>query len=104
LNVPIVALAQLNRNVENRDEKRPAMSDLRDSGSIEQDADLIALLYREAYYLQSPLSDLSADDRRVGRLAEVRHRLEINIAKQRNGPTGMVPVFFNVAANAARSA
>jgi replicative DNA helicase len=87
LNVAFVGLAQLSRAVESRGDKRPTMADLRDSGSLEQDADLIVFLYREEYYLQRPCSDPSSEDRRIARLAEVRNKLELIIAKQRNGPT-----------------
>ena len=86
LNVAVVGLAQLNRAVEGRDDKRPTMADLRDSGSLEQDADLIVFLYREEYYLQRRCSDPNSEDRRIARLAEVRNKLELIIAKQRNGP------------------
>ena len=102
LNVAVVGLAQLNRSVEGRDDKRPTMADLRDSGSLEQDADLIVFLYREEYYLQKRYSDPSSEDKRIARLAEVRNKLELNIAKQRNGPTGSIEIFFNAASNAAR--
>jgi replicative DNA helicase len=102
LNVAVVGLAQLNRSVEGRDDKRPTMADLRDSGSLEQDADLIVFLYREEYYLQRRPSDPSSEDKRIARLAEVRNKLELNIAKQRNGPTGPLEIFFDAASNAAR--
>jgi replicative DNA helicase len=102
LNVAVVGLAQLNRSVEGRDDKRPNMADLRDSGSLEQDADLIVFLYREEYYLQRRCSDPNSEDRRIARLAEVRNKLELNIAKQRNGPTGTFEIFFDAASNAAR--
>ena len=102
LNVPVLALAQLSRNVEAREEKRPTMADLRDSGSIEQDADLIIFAFREAYYLGQPLTDRQAEDRRVARLFECRNQLELIIAKHRNGPTDVVKIFFSCASNAAR--
>ena len=102
LNVAVVGLAQLNRSVEGRDDKRPTMADLRDSGSLEQDADLIVFLFREEYYLQSRYSDSGSEDKRIARLAEVRNKLELIIAKQRNGPTGSIEIFFNAASNAAR--
>ena len=103
LNVPLVALAQLSRHVEGRDDKRPVLADLRDSGSLEQDADVILFLYREAYYLQSPISDPAKDQARIARLAEVKNVLEANVAKQRNGPVGSVTLFFDPASNAARN-
>jgi replicative DNA helicase len=103
LNVALVALCQLNRGVESRDNKRPGLSDLRDSGTIEQDADVILLVYREAYYLANAKSnDKAEEDRRIARLFEVRNRLELILAKNRNGPTDIIDLFFSAAHNAAR--
>jgi replicative DNA helicase len=103
LGVPVLALAQLSRAVETRDERRPQLSDLRDSGSLEQDADTVILLYREEYYLERRKCDKAEDeDKRLARLFEVRNRLELNIAKQRNGPVGTVTIFFDAACNHAR--
>lgn len=104
LGVPIFLLAQLNRGVENRDDKRPTMSDLRDSGSIEQDADTIMLLYRPAYYLarKEPAAGSAEFIIWADEMAKVENLLEVGIEKQRSGPTGRVKLFIDVAANAIR--
>ena len=87
LNVALFALCQLNRAVEGREDKRPTMADLRDSGAIEQDADLIIFLFREEYYLSRTTSRRRPKRiERIARLAEVRNRLELIIGKARNGP------------------
>ncbi len=80
LDITIIALSQLSRAVEHRDDKRPQLSDLRESGSIEQDADIVMFLYREEYYNQE---------------TEKKGITEILIRKHRNGPTGNVELFFN---------
>lgn len=100
LNVPVLALAQLSRQVEARDNKRPGLSDLRESGAIEQDADLIIFLYREAYYLKDRIDDDQKDMARLERLIQVQHKLEAAIAKNRNGPTTTVELFFDAGCNA----
>ena len=97
------ALCQLNRAVERRDDKRPAMANLRDSGAIEQDADLIIFLFREEHYLSRRSFKPPADeDLRAARLAQVRNRLDLIIGKARNGPTATVSVLFDAGCNAAR--
>lgn len=82
LNVPVVVLSQLNRAAEGREGHRPRMSDLRESGSIEQDADVVMLLHREDYYHRGETD------------YEPNNKAEIIIAKQRNGPTGTVELTF----------
>ena len=81
LNIPIIALSQLSRQTENRESKQPALADLRDSGSIEQDADVVAFLYREEYYRPE-------NENKKG-------ILEVQIKKHRNGPVGKVELYFN---------
>jgi len=82
-NIPIIALSQLSRNVENRVDKRPILSDLRESGSIEQDADLVLMLYRNQYYNSNTTSNKNS------------YITELTIAKQRNGPTGSIKLKFD---------
>jgi replicative DNA helicase len=88
LSVPVVCLSQLNRAAEQREGHRPRMSDLRESGSIEQDADVVAMLHREAYFHISDPSWLEAN-------AEKENMAELIIAKQRNGPTGVVKLTWD---------
>jgi replicative DNA helicase len=103
LDVPVIVLAQLNRALENREDKRPTMADLRDSGSIEQDADAIIFVYREAYHLErSTGANAEQEALRVDRLIDAKDQLEAIVAKQRNGPTGTVKLFCDIACNAVR--
>jgi len=98
LNVPIIALSQLSRQVEARDDKRPQLADLRESGSIEQDADVVLFLYREEYYLERRKPDESEAEKFTKwqeKMEKVHGTAEIIIAKQRHGPTGTVEVQFN---------
>ncbi|TKW60521.1 MAG: replicative DNA helicase [Blastochloris viridis] len=99
LNVPVIALSQLSRSVENRDNKRPQLSDLRESGSIEQDADLVVFLYREDYYLSRQLGAEEGMDEKTMKLKEkleqVRGRAEVLFSKNRKGPTGVVTLMFH---------
>lgn len=104
LAVPVIALSQLSRAVEQREDKRPQLSDLRESGSIEQDADMVMFVYRDEYYLaqrapkqiafesedkfQDALSKWQQDMERV------HNKAELAIVKQRHGPTGTIPLFF----------
>jgi replicative DNA helicase len=100
LNVPILALSQLSRQVESRDDKRPQLSDLRESGSIEQDADVVLFVYREEYYHQMR-KPLEANREKFAEwLAEadkVHGKAEVIIGKQRHGPTGTVELQFDAA-------
>ncbi len=96
LNVPIIALSQLSRQVENRDDKRPQLSDLRESGSIEQDADVVIFVYREEYYLANKEPRIGTPEYEKWQLdmSLVHGKAEIIIGKQRHGPTGTVELQF----------
>jgi replicative DNA helicase len=96
LNVPIIALSQLSRQVESRDDKRPQLSDLRESGSIEQDADVVLFVYREEYYLKNKEPKPGTEEyiKWEHEMNEARGKAEVIIAKQRHGPTGTVDVQF----------
>ena len=105
LNVPVIALSQLNRGVEQRDDKRPVMSDLRESGSIEQDADIVMFVFRENYYIKNEEPKQHAGEtpehfqNRVEewetRIRKTENIGEVIIGKQRHGPTGTVQLFWN---------
>ena len=103
--LPVISLSQLSRQVENRDDKRPLLSDLRESGSIEQDADVVMFIYRESYYLQRNEPTRGADETQESyqkkhdswkdRNEEVFNKAELIVAKQRNGPTGKIELYFD---------
>ena len=97
LNVPVVALSQLSRQVESRDDKRPQLSDLRESGSIEQDADVVLFVYREEYYLanKEPRAGTPEYEKWQLDMSLVHGKAEVIIGKQRHGPTGTVDLQFD---------
>ena len=104
LDVPVLALSQLSRAVEQREDKRPNLSDLRESGSIEQDADVVLFIYREEYYLSKKEPERDAretedqfnakNDAFIARLQAAENKAEVIIAKQRHGPVGSVNIHF----------
>lgn len=97
LSVPVIALSQLSRKVEERDDKRPMLSDLRESGSIEQDADVVAFVYREAYYLERAEPKEGSDKHLAWQdhMSKAHGAAEVIIGKQRHGPIGSVRLAFN---------
>lgn len=96
LNVPIMALSQLSRQVENREDKRPQLSDLRESGSIEQDADVVLFVYREEYYVQNREPEPGSEEHLKWQetMERAHGRAEVIIGKQRHGPTGTIKLAF----------
>jgi replicative DNA helicase len=105
LDIPVLALSQLSRDVEKREDKRPQLADLRDSGAIEQDADVVCFMYREEYYLsrdeprqRGEEQDEAFTERYASwesRLREVENMTEVIIAKQRMGPIGVDKLYFH---------
>lgn len=102
LDVPVVALSQLSRNVESREDKRPQLQDLRESGSIEQDADIVMFLYREEYYLERSKPSINNPESyekwkalNGKRLEAVQNIAEVIVAKHRNGPVGSASLRFS---------
>jgi replicative DNA helicase len=104
LAVPVLALSQLSRAVENREDKRPQLADLRESGTIEQDADVVMFIYRDEYYLEQRMPKLaafesearfqSAHDEWQRQMDRVHNEADLIVAKQRHGPTGTIQLFF----------
>jgi replicative DNA helicase len=97
LEVPIIALSQLSRQVENREDKRPQLSDLRESGSIEQDADVVMFVFREEYYVQRrepTITKVEEHQKWQDEMDQVTGIGEVIIGKQRHGPTGTVRLQF----------
>jgi replicative DNA helicase len=97
LNVPVLALSQLSRGVDSRDDKRPVLSDLRESGSIEQDADVVMFVYREAYYLKSrkPAEDDPEFAKWSEKMERVNHLADLLVEKHRHGATTRIELFFD---------
>ncbi|MBP5353464.1 MAG: replicative DNA helicase, partial [Alphaproteobacteria bacterium] len=105
LKIPVIALSQLNRGVESREDKRPQMSDLRESGSIEQDADIVMFVFRENYYIhnsepkpqegESPEKYEKKHAEWVARDRQTANLAEVIVGKQRHGPTGTVKLYWN---------
>ncbi|MBS0362842.1 MAG: replicative DNA helicase [Proteobacteria bacterium] len=97
LSIPVIALAQLSRQVENREDKKPQLADLRESGSIEQDADMVMFIYRESYYLSrlEPREGTEEHFKWQEQMDQVRGLAEVVIGKQRHGPIGTVKLSFN---------
>jgi replicative DNA helicase len=96
LSVPVLALAQLSRQVENREDKRPQLADLRESGSIEQDADVVMFIFREAYYLRNAPKEGTVEHLAwQEKIDPIRNLAEVIISKQRHGPVGTVKLHFN---------
>ena len=99
LNVPVIALAQLSRQVETRESRIPQLSDLRESGSIEQDADIVLLLHRQEYYLQREKPNQAESEKFQNwqdKMAAVHNQADIFVAKHRNGRTGEVTAYFDI--------
>lgn len=97
LDVPVIALSQLSRAVEQRDDKRPQLSDLRESGSIEQDADVVMFVFREEYYLERKRPSEGTDKyiEWQAQMNQVYKQAEVIIAKQRHGPVGTIKLYFD---------
>jgi len=97
LNIPVLATAQLSRGVDARDDKRPVLSDLRESGSIEQDADVVMFVFREEYYLKTrePEAGTPEHTKWMTKLEQAHRRAEVLVEKHRHGPTNKIELFFD---------
>ncbi len=98
LNIPVIALSQLSRAVEQREDKRPQLSDLRESGSIEQDSDVVMFIYREEYYLSRTQPDMEEGDKYAKwqeKMERAHNKADIIVAKQRHGPIGTETLYFD---------
>ena len=97
LNLPVVALSQLSRAVEQREDKKPQLSDLRESGTIEQDADVVMFIYRQEYYesRKQPESGTEEHQAWLGRMERIHNKAEVIVAKQRHGPIGSVSLYYD---------
>jgi replicative DNA helicase len=93
----VVLLAQLNRALENRDDKRPTLADLRESGDLEQDADVVAFLHRESYHLEKSAKFRAHDEETIKRALELKNEAELILGKNRAGPTRTIKLFCDVA-------
>ena len=97
-NIPVIALSQLSRSVEQREDKKPQLADLRESGSIEQDADIVMFVYRESYYEERKKpndEELEKLKKWQERMEKIRNKSDLIIAKHRNGPIGTISLYFN---------
>ena len=97
LELPVLALSQLSRNVEQRENKRPQLSDLRESGSIEQDADMVMFVFREEYYKEKdrPTEGTPEHDTWMAEMEQLYGKAEVIVGKQRHGPTGTAYLHFS---------
>jgi replicative DNA helicase len=103
LNVPVIALCQLNRSVESRDDKRPQLSDLREAGQLEEDARMVMLLHRPAYYFKTPPKEtFEQEAERLTTEARERNLLRVIVAKNSNGPVGEAEAFVDVSRSVVR--
>ena len=94
LNIPVIALSQLNREVEKREDKRPLLSDLREFGSIEQDADVVLFLFREQYYLEQQLPKMDKLAEWTAKMAQAAGKAEVIVGKHRHRATGVALLQF----------